>query len=573
MKNKFKLLLLGVVLLVPPLAIGQTDDGTAEYTEAKKYQYQPQLRLELLQTAIAKGNADAMVDMGIIYYNGYAHIKKGNYAEALNYWTKAAQQENQHGYFNLGLLYLNGSGVEKDVQKTIANWTLAANKGNTNAMAQLGQLYLQGKYLPKEVGKAHEWFKKAVDNGNTKVIPEMLTTERMVEATQTLQNPNATDFEKGVAHFELENRKEAFSWLEKAAKTGNHQAMTALGLTHEEWGDFRKYEDAAHWYKKAAKKGNEKAMYHLGKLIEKGKIGNGMIDFTDAMEWYQKAAEKEDTDALIAMGWLYNSGKHDVKPNNIYSRKGPNQYKAWDAFYKAAELGNPEGYFNLGYLLEFGLTIFKNQQKYSFEHAGEWYEKAADLGYSEAEVALERYNKTFDFKMGEKMYKNKDYEAAHKWFEKAYEKSKSMVTAMYLGELYEKGMGVEMDREKAFHYYLYAARLGDVRAKSKVTQLYDNNLKYKSLVEEFRTDVAKSVEESTKKKMAELEKIKKEEAAYQEMLYQQSLNRGRGFSRSQWEGFSYDAATKNSYNRTSAENKAKVETANFKRYLDYKFGK
>ncbi|MBC8883327.1 hypothetical protein H9X57_07510 [Flavobacterium piscinae] len=77
MKNKFILLLLVVVLLVPPLAIGQTDDGTAEYTKAKKYQYQPQLRLELLQTAIAKGNSDAMVDMGIIYYNGYAHIKKG----------------------------------------------------------------------------------------------------------------------------------------------------------------------------------------------------------------------------------------------------------------------------------------------------------------------------------------------------------------------------------------------------------------------------------------------------------------------------------------------------------------
>ncbi|MBC8883326.1 sel1 repeat family protein [Flavobacterium piscinae] len=121
-------------------------------------------------------------------------------------------------------------------------------------MAQLGHLFLQGKYVPKEVVKAHEWFKKAVDNGNTKVIPEMLTSEIMVKATKTLQNPNATDFEKGVAHFELENKKEAFSWLEKATKSGNHQAMTALGLTHEKWGDFRKYEDAARWYKKRLKR-------------------------------------------------------------------------------------------------------------------------------------------------------------------------------------------------------------------------------------------------------------------------------------------------------------------------------
>lgn len=146
-----------------------------------------------------------------------------------------------------------------------------------------------------------------------------------------------------------------------------------------------------------------------------------------------------------------------------------------------------------------------------------------------------------------------------------------------LGVLYYNGYGnfLKVNFEEAIKLWKAAEEMEhpiDIGAKSKVTQLYDNNPKLQSLVAQYQKEVAKASKEAMDRQMAQLEKQKKEEEAYNEMLYQQSLNRGRISVGSQWEGFTYDAATKNSYHRTSAEHKAKAETANYKRYLDYRFG-
>lgn len=551
----------------------QTDDGSAEYTQSQKHYYQPETRLSLLKTAIEKGNSDALVDMGNIYYNGYANIKKGNYAEAQKYWSKAAEKGNPHGYFNIGILYLYGNGVEKDVNKTINYWTQSADLDNSHAMVALGNLYFDKKALTRDVKNAYLWFKKAVDNGNTKAIPAMLTAETMVEAEKTLKKPNATEFEKGKAYFELEKGKEAMIWLEKAAKKGDSKAMTALGIAIEKWGDFyNKSKKAAKWYEKAAKKGNEKAMYLLGKMYQEGKLKNGK-GYIAAMKWYEKAAEKDDIDALLAMAGLYYSGKHDIKPNNIYKRSGPQKYKAQRLYEKVAKLGHPEGYFKIGYMLEYGYHFIKNSKRYGYADAGEYYQKAADMGYEEAETALEKYNKFFEYNMGVKHFERKEYAEAREMFEAADKKSGHIRAVKYLAQIHESGLGVEQNKKTAFNYYLRLARLGDVAAKSKVAQLYDNDPKYQSLVAQYRKDVDKASKEDIAKQLAKLEKQKQEEAAYQEMLYQQRLNRGRGYSAPTWQGFTYDAATRNSYNRTNAANKAAIETANYKRWLDYKFGK
>src|SRR5690606_7737171 len=151
-------------------------------------------------------------------------------------------------------------------------------------------------------------------------------------------------------------------------------------------------------------------------------------------------------------------------------------------------------------------------------------------------------------------------------------KSGDIRAVKYLAQIYENGLGIEQNKKTAFDYYLRLARLGDVEAKSKVAQLYDDP-KYQSLVADYKKDVDKANKEAKAKQLAQLEKQQQQEAAYQEMLYQQRLNRGRGYSAPTWQGFTYDAATRNSYNRTNAANKAAIETANYKRWLDYKFGK
>ncbi len=556
------------------LAQNELNDGAAAYEMSKKHTYEPEKRLKFLQTAVENNNADAMVTMGFLHYNGYGKIKKDNYPEALKYWSKAAAQQHPQAYFQLAILYFYGKGVEKDESKAVELWTQSAELGYEPAMETLGNFYFTDKSA-KDTQKAYYWYKKAVDNGVTSIIPKMLKAEKMVEAEKTLQKTNTTDFEKGVAYFELEKGNQAIQWLEKAAKSGDDKAMTALGLAIEKWGmGFKKNKDIGKWYKKASGKGNEKAMYLLGKMYEMGNMTYSRVpDYINAMKWYGKAAEKGDTDALMAMGWLYNSGKHDVKPNNIYKRSGPQKWKAWDVFSKAAAQGHPDGYYAQGILLENGHFFVKDSKKYGYADAREFYEKAVAIGHEKAKQNLDRFNWLFEYNMGVKHFERKEYAEAKEMFEAADKKSGHLKAIKYLAQIHESGLGIEPNKKIAFNYYLRLARSGDIGSKSKVTQLYDNEPGLKSLVAQYQKEVASANKESMERLLAKLEKEQKQEAEYNEMLYQQELNRGKVTIGSQWQGFTYDAATRNSYNRTSAENNARIQIENYKRFLDYKFGK
>lgn len=66
---------------------------------------------------------------------------KVDYAKAFQYATAAADNDEDHGYFILGHLYLNGLGVAKDVQKAFDNYKMAAAFGDAVAMNQIGWLY------------------------------------------------------------------------------------------------------------------------------------------------------------------------------------------------------------------------------------------------------------------------------------------------------------------------------------------------------------------------------------------------------------------------------------------------
>lgn len=202
-------------------------------------------------------------------------------------------------------------------------------------------------------------------------------------------------------------------------------------------------------------------------------------------------------------------------------------YEAWRLFSKVAELGHPEGYYAQGYMLEYGHFFVKDSKKYGYEDAREFDEKAVELGHDKAEAVLEKYNQLFEYNMGVKHFERKEFEQAIVMFEAADKKSGHLIAIKYLAQVHEKGLGTEPNKKVALEYYLRLARSGDIGAKSKVTQLYDNDPKLQSLVAQYQKEVAKASKEAMDMQMAQLEKQKKEEEAYNEMLYQQRLNRGR----------------------------------------------
>lgn len=78
--------------------------------------------------------------------------------QAKEYFEKAAANEEAGGYYNLGVLYLKGIGVEKDVKIACQFFIKAANVGQPKAFFQLAKMFHTGVGLKKNLGMVWLFF-------------------------------------------------------------------------------------------------------------------------------------------------------------------------------------------------------------------------------------------------------------------------------------------------------------------------------------------------------------------------------------------------------------------------------
>ncbi len=64
--------------------------------------------------------------------------------QAKDYFRRAAEAGDSHGNYNLGVLYLQGMGVKKDVKEACKNFLMAADKGHPKAFYQLAKMQQKG---------------------------------------------------------------------------------------------------------------------------------------------------------------------------------------------------------------------------------------------------------------------------------------------------------------------------------------------------------------------------------------------------------------------------------------------
>jgi TPR repeat protein len=118
---------------------------------------------DLYQKA-AQGNADAQVNLGLMYAEGRGVPKDD--AQAVGWFRRAADQGNAVGQKNLAVMYFNGRGVPKDDTQAFAWFSKAAEQGNPDAQNNLALMYAEGRAVPKDDSKAIAWYRKAADQGN-----------------------------------------------------------------------------------------------------------------------------------------------------------------------------------------------------------------------------------------------------------------------------------------------------------------------------------------------------------------------------------------------------------------------
>jgi TPR repeat protein len=105
-----------------------------------------------------------MFNLGSMYARGRGVAQSD--AEALTWYTRAAEKKNAPAMNNLGEMYANGRGVAADEAKAVEWYTRAADAGSAEAMCNLALAYAQAKGIARDLPEAHFWASLAAASGS-----------------------------------------------------------------------------------------------------------------------------------------------------------------------------------------------------------------------------------------------------------------------------------------------------------------------------------------------------------------------------------------------------------------------
>ena len=232
-------------------------------------------------------------ERGENYYYGRNGFGQ-DYAEAVKWYRKAAEQGYASGQCDLGFMYANGRGVAKDDSEAVKWYRKAVEQGNAQAQCNLGFMYENGRGVTKDDYEAVKWYRKAAEQGNASA---QFNLGFMYEDGRGVRQDDS----------------EAVKWYCKSAEQGNAGAQCYLGWMYENGrGVTQDFFEAVKWYRKAADQGNASAQCNLGVMYDYGK--GIKQDFFEALKWYRKAADSGFARAQFCIGLMYERGR-GFQPN------------------------------------------------------------------------------------------------------------------------------------------------------------------------------------------------------------------------------------------------------------------
>ncbi len=84
-----------------------------------------------------------------------------DYARAVEWYRKAAEQGHTIAQSNLGFMYAIGLGVLQDYAEAVKWFRKAAEQGHAKAQYNLGWMYDKGKGVLQDYVQAHRWYNLA----------------------------------------------------------------------------------------------------------------------------------------------------------------------------------------------------------------------------------------------------------------------------------------------------------------------------------------------------------------------------------------------------------------------------
>src|SRR3990167_1357482 len=201
---------------------------------------------------------------------------------------------------------------------------------------------------------------------------------------------------------------------------------------------------AIRYYELAATQQEIRAEYNLGLLYLAG--DTNPVNYEKGIDWLLDAAFKGNENAQYVLGNLYQNGLNDEKGESLIA---PNMEQAIAMYYLATANALTIAEYQLATaLLKQDQSNFNLSQKHKREKfIKQLYQDAANKGIAAADLPLAFYQAM-----------STSHEEQAKAFNTAYEQANSgnQTAALLLAMLYSRGIGTEVDNQKAINWYAKA---------------------------------------------------------------------------------------------------------------------
>ncbi|KAG9298577.1 hypothetical protein G9A89_004285 [Geosiphon pyriformis] len=317
---------------------------------------------ELYSKVAEGGDLDAQCNLALCYLNGEGTIK--NSERAFELYSKAAEAGHLNAQYNLALCYLNGEGTIKNLEKAFELFSKAAKAGHLNSTFNLGWCYANGEGTTKNLKKGFELYSNAAEGGDLDAQCNLALCYLNGEGT-------------------TENSEKAFELYSKAAETGHLNAQYNLALCYDNGrGTTKNSKNAFELYSKAAERGDLNAQCNLALCYLNGEGTTKNLE--KAFKLFSEAAEAGRLVGRVGVRAYQLETVEDLgKGENLrsqtsigtYYRNGivKNLEETFQFYSRAAEAGNQNAQYNLGWCYQNGWGTTKNLKK-----AFELYLKAAE---------------------------------------------------------------------------------------------------------------------------------------------------------------------------------------------------
>jgi TPR repeat protein len=209
----------------------QTKADDAPVTDCDKYaansldpqRKAPGVNLPQLDPALAIPACEAALKkypgtVRFMYQLGRGYHRSENYAAAAQWYRTAMEHGSLFGEAALGLLYMTGQGVPKDLAKALPLFRDAAEKGVVIAQNVMGFLYANGQGVPKDDKQAMMWYRKAAEQGAPNAQLNLgIAYEEGILVKQDLAQ--AAMWYRKAAAFGIEDAKKRLNALEAKMKS------------------------------------------------------------------------------------------------------------------------------------------------------------------------------------------------------------------------------------------------------------------------------------------------------------------------------------------------------------------